>query len=132
MPPKKRKKRLGKSIEVDGFEGMREALQRLADLPRGQMDHWDQAMERFYDHSQRFVHVDSVNLKKSGRHDPSVRVAHRAIGELIYGGRFGVNYAVYEFARGQSHDATQRAMNVSSATFAKTLGDMCIDAAKGV
>jgi hypothetical protein len=131
MPPK-RKKKLGQSIRVEGWDGMLAALDRIGDLPKGQMEHWDQAMERFYDRSQQLVHVDSVNLKRSGRFDPSIRVAHRAIGELVYGGRFGVDYAVYEFARGGSHDATQRAMNQVSATFARTLGDMIVDAAKGV
>lgn len=131
MPPKtKRTKRLGKSIEVDDWQGMLDALDRLADLPRGQVDKWEQATERFYDRSQQYVHVDTVALKRSGRHD-TTRVVHRVIGEVVYGGRFGVDYALFEFARGGQHDALGRGFSATAATYAKTVGDMTMAAAEG-
>lgn len=127
---RKKRKRLGKVIEVQGWDGMMDALDRLAALPRGQTELWEQTTERFYDRSQQYVHVDSVNLKLSGRHH-TVRVVHRVMGEVVYGGTHGVDYAVYEFARGGNHDALGRAFRAVSATYAKTIGDMCIGAAEG-
>ncbi|HEV2927248.1 MAG TPA: hypothetical protein VGW74_01035 [Propionibacteriaceae bacterium] len=122
-----RRRQLGRSIEVVGWDGMMDALDRLTRLPFGQMGKWEQATERFYDHTQRFVHVDTVALKRSGRFEVS-RVAHRAIGEVIYGGRFGVDYALFEMGRGGSHDALQLGMNVSAATYQATVGDMVMAA----
>src|ERR1044071_1675079 len=131
MPPKaKRKKRLGKSIEVDGWDGMLAALDRLAELPKGQVDKWGETTERVYDRSQQYVHVDTVALKRSGRHSTQ-RVVHRVIGEVVYGGRFGVDYALFEFGRGGQHDALGRGFNATSATFAKTIGEMAMGAAEG-
>lgn len=127
----KRTRQFGKSIRVDGWDGMMAALDRIAELPRGQTDKWDTAMERFYDRSQQFVHVDSVNLKRSGRHTPAVRVVHRVMADLVYGGTHGVDYAIYEFGRGGVHDAPQRAMNATAANFARTVGDMAMGAAEG-
>lgn len=124
-----KRKRLGTSIEVVGWDGMLDALDRLTRLPLGQMGKWEQATERFYDHTQRFVHIDSTDLKRSGRFI-HYRVVHRAFGEVIYGGRFGVDYAVFEFGRGGSHDALQLGMNVTSAVYAATVGDMVIGALK--
>lgn len=119
--------RLGKSVEVVGWDGMMDALDRLTRLPLGQMGKWEQTTERFYDHTQRFVHIDSADLKRSGRY-ATYRVVHRAFGEVIYGGRFGVDYAVFEMGRGGSHDALQLGMNVTSATYAATVGNMVIGA----
>jgi hypothetical protein len=107
-----------------------DALDRIGRLPYGQMDKWETATERFYDRSQQFVHVDSVALKSSGRFDVQ-RVVHRAIGELVYGGTHGVDYAIYEFGRGGNHDAPQRAMNATAANFVRTVGDMAMGAAGG-
>jgi hypothetical protein len=109
---------------------MLDALDRIGELPKGQMELWEQATERFYDRSQQYVHVDTVALKRSGRHS-TTRVVHKAIGQLVYGGTHGVDYAVFEFARGRSHDALGRAFNAVSATYARTLGDMCMGAAEG-
>lgn len=128
--PAKRKRQFGKSIRVSGWDGVMDALDRIGRLPDGQMDLWRTATERFYDRSQQFVHVDSVALKSSGRFEVQ-RVVHRAIGELIYGGTHGVDYAVYEFGRGGQHDALQRAMNATAANFARTVGDMAMGAAEG-
>lgn len=129
MPPK-RKRQFGKSVRVDGWDGVMDALDRISRLPFGQMHQWETATERFYDRSQQFVHVDSVALKASGRFEVQ-RVVHRAIGELIYGGTRGVDYAIYEFGRGGAHDAPQRAMNATAANFARTVGDMAMGAAEG-
>jgi hypothetical protein len=131
MPPDaKRKTRLGKSIEVQGWDGMLAALDRIADLPRGQVPHWEQATERFYGRSQELVHVDTVALKRSGRHS-TTRIVHRVIGEVRYGGTHGVDYAIFEFARGGSHDALGLAFTRVSATYARALGDMAMGAAEG-
>lgn len=124
------RKRLGKSIEVHGWQGMLDALDRIADLPRGQTELWEQATERFYDRTQQYVHVDTVNLKRSGRHS-TTRIVHRVIGEVVYGGTHGVDYALYEFARGGNHDALGRGFNAVRATYAKTIGDMAMGAAEG-
>lgn len=128
MPDKRT--RLGKTVWVDGWAGMLAALDRLAELPKGQLELWGQTTERFYGRSQEFVHVDSVALKRSGRHS-TTRVVHKAIGQVVYGGTHGVDYAVFEFARRGSHDALGRAFNAVSATYARTLGDMAAGAAEG-
>lgn len=125
-----RARQFGKSIRVSGWDGVVDALDRISRLPDGQMSTWRTATERFYDRSQQFVHVDSVALKSSGRFEVQ-RVVHRAIGELVYGGTHGVDYAIYEFARGGSHDAPQRAMNATAESFVRAVGDMCMAAAMG-
>ena len=92
-------------VSIEGIDGWIDGLNRLGDrVGDKQVDAWQQATERMYDRTQQFVHILSGDLIASGRH--SLERGRRDItGMVTYGGTKACDYAIFEFARGGSHDA---------------------------
>lgn len=110
-------------VEIIGLDKWIAEFDRLANPDPEALIRWHQATEVMFDRSQQFVHVITAALKQSGRMD--VRETRNTLhGEITYGGTAACDYAVYEFARGGSHDALARAFEVTQATFLKTLGEI--------
>lgn len=102
---------------VDGFN-------RLGDrVGRHQRSEWETATEMFYGSTQSAVHVLSGAMKASGRYgvEPG---GHRSIeGWVTYGGTPHCDYAVYEIARGGSHDALTIGYTANIRTFEQAVVD---------
>lgn len=104
---------------------MIDAVGRLTKLSEDQEALWRRATEVMYSRSQQFVHIDSADLKRSGRTETSKTSWAKVTGVVVYGEPgTGVDYAIYEFARAGSHDAIGRAFDVTAALFEWTIGDM--------
>lgn len=78
---------------------------------------WKAAAEALYTRSQRYVHVITGRLQRSGRVD--VRTQGREVhAEVIY----DAPYAAFEHARGGEHAFLQRAYEATYDTFLRQLG----------
>jgi hypothetical protein len=70
----------------------------------------DVVLELAFELTQRAVHIDTHSLKSSGRWESDTdKIRHTWVGLITYGGptvgpKNPVNYAIYERARGGSHD----------------------------
>lgn len=70
----------------------------------------DTVLELAFEITQHDVHIDTTSLKGSGRHHSEVnRTTQTWSGMITYGGvttgpKNPVNYAIYEKARGGTHD----------------------------
>lgn len=102
-------------VITSDFSQLDEVLNRFSvDLPsyRG-VAHLENVLDRLFEETQRDVHVITGSLRASGKTSSNVR-EHVWTGEIIYGGsapgfpRSPVEYAVYERARGGSHDFLSR------------------------
>lgn len=67
-------------------------------------EEWKKAVEVLYDRTQGLVHIDTGELIGSGE-TRSFRRGDSLVGEVEY----TAPYAIYEFGRGDSHDALNRA-----------------------
>lgn len=95
-------------IDVTGLD---EWIRELADFQVSDptaLDEWRHGVERFYDNTQRHVHVLDGPLKASGRYETSRRGRDELEGTITYGGTPECDYATFEFARGGNHDALTR------------------------
>lgn len=87
----------------------RAETRRLQRLPREKDKvKLDRVLHSGFVGSQAIVHVETGSLKSSGR-EKSDRTRRRWTGEISYGGPSAgpnnpVDYAIYEKARGDSHD----------------------------
>jgi hypothetical protein len=108
-------------FEVTGLDAWIDGLERL-DRPSAAAEAgWLLSTEEFYGHTQEVVHVDTGALKASGRLSVD-RDRHTITGEVAYGGTPACDYAVYEFARGGSHDALTRGFVAAEPEFRAALG----------
>lgn len=92
-----------------------------------QVDMWEAAVEMFYVQTQRFAHVLSGDMKRSGRMEARKDGPLRVVGTVRYGGVNGtkgpVDYVAYEVRRGGSHDFFSRGMGVARKRMQKAVGD---------
>jgi hypothetical protein len=95
-------------IDVTGLDEWIDELANFEVRDPAALDAWRHGVERFYDATQRHVHVLDGPLKASGRYDTQRLGRDQLEGAITYGGTPDVDYAVYEFARGGNHDALQR------------------------
>lgn len=77
---------------------------------------WRQAGEVFFDRTQEYVHVDKGELLESGHLD--MRRGKRDVMATV---AYDAYYAVYEFARGGSHDALTRGYEATARQFEQAL-----------
>lgn len=82
---------------------------------------WKMANDHFFAETQRFVHVVSGDLKRSGHHDIHTQ-QNRVVATVEYGGE-GVDYAAYELNRGGSHDFLALGWEASQDVFQAAFGD---------
>lgn len=110
-------------VVVDGLDDWITGLERLGDrVGRHQRGEWETATEMFYGRTQGYVHVLSGAMKQSGRYD--TEAGRRSVeGWVTYGGTKACDYAVYEIARGGSHDALTLGYVANIATFEQALVD---------
>jgi hypothetical protein len=76
---------------------------------------WRVAIELFYDKTQQIIHVDSGDLKRSGKATLR-RNKLSVVGTVSYGDN-EVDYAIYEEERGGSHAFMARAYEMTQSTF---------------
>jgi hypothetical protein len=110
----------GSRITVTGLDAWIDGLDRMDRPSAAAREEWLVATEVFYGHTQAAVHVLSGDLKQSGTFGAQRRGA-TIDGWVRYGGTPEVGYAVYEFARGGSHDALTRGFVASEHEFTSTL-----------
>jgi hypothetical protein len=93
-------------VDSSGLDGWIRGLENLSRYRPGDaaLVRWRQATDYFFDRTQRHVHVITGALKESGQMDVDV-VRGNLVGTVTYGGTPECDYAIYEFARGGSHDA---------------------------
>jgi hypothetical protein len=114
-----------RNIRVDGLDKWIDGLDKFADPDAEDVAMWRAATDVFFAKTQDLVHIDSGDLKKSGRTDTREQ-GNRIVGEVEYGGTPEVNYAVYEFRRGGAHDALLRGYLASQRHFQATLAEMLV------
>lgn len=107
-------------ITVTGLDAWIDGLDRMDRPSAAAREEWLIATEVFYGHTQAAVHVLSGALKQSGTYGAQRR-GNTIDGRVQYGGTPTCDYAVYEFARGGSHDALTRGFVASEREFAATL-----------
>lgn len=95
-------------IDVIGLDEWIDELANFQVRDPAALDEWTHGVERFYDATQRRVHVLDGPLKASGRYEANRRGRDELEGTVTYGGTPDCDYAVYEFARGGNHDALTR------------------------
>ena len=76
------------------------------------LEAWQQAIDVMFDRTQQLVHIDTGELISSGS-TRSFRRGDNLVGEVEY----SAPYAVYEFGRGDSHDALNRAFELMGDVF---------------
>ena len=76
------------------------------------LEAWQQAIDVMFDRTQQLVHIDTGELISSGS-SRSFRERDSLVGEVEY----GAPYAIYEFGRGDSHDALNRAFELMGDVF---------------
>lgn len=113
-------------VEESGLDAWIRGLDRMDEPDEHAETLWRQATDVMFDRSQSYVHVITGELKASGRVNMGRRT-HELIGEVAYGGTPECDYAVYEFARGGSHDALLRAFQTTGQVFERTLGQILED-----
>lgn len=111
-------------VHVTGIDGWIDGLDRLSrGVGEHQVAEWRYATERFYDHTQRFAHVLSGDMKASGRFALDPR-GQQIEGSVTYGGTPDCDYAVYEMlGRGGEHNALQRGYLANIDAFEQALVD---------
>jgi hypothetical protein len=99
-------------------------VQGLGQMDKVMRDHtkatFQAAVERFYDHTQDRVHVDTGALKASG----DVWVEEESRDEIVAYVAYGddkVDYAFYEHARGGSHAFLRNGWQATEREFADAL-----------
>lgn len=109
-------------ITVTVSEDLERWVRGLTDfgLDSAALDEWYQANDAFFERTQRFVHILSGDLKRSGTMDVEIE-GKTLVGATTYGGTQGtegpVDYAIYELAAGGSHDFIGRALASSTDLF---------------
>jgi hypothetical protein len=93
-----------RNITVTGLDRWITGLDRMDKPTAVAREEWLVATEVFFDRTQAAVHVLSGDLKSSGTYGAQRR-GQTIDGWVKYGGTADCDYAVYEFARGGSHDA---------------------------
>lgn len=113
----------GEHMVVVGLDKWVDGLERLANrVGKHQRSEWESATEMFYGSTQAAVHVLSGAMKASGRYD--TEAGRRTVeGWVTYGGTKACDYAVYEVARGGSHDALTRGYTANIRTFEQAIVD---------
>ena len=100
------------------------------DLGDPAMEQWQAANDVFFERTQRFAHIISGDMKRSGRMETSIE-GKQIIGETTYGGVTGtkgpVDYTVYELARGGSHDFIARALASTTSTLQDGLYEAIVE-----
>ena len=81
---------------------------------------WQLANENFFSLTQQFVHVDSGELKASGREEVHLE-GSRVVATVTYGNE-NVTYAQFEINRGGSHDYLGLAWEQSQGVFEEVFG----------
>lgn len=94
------------SFNVTGLEQMLHEVESWLEHPKKAMDRLDEVLDRAYKDSQSAVHVDTGNLKASGRKTYQRNPAEWE-GEIVYGEGLSRPYAYYEMRRGGTHDFLQ-------------------------
>lgn len=114
------------SFRIEVSQEMHRWVAALGDfqLDDAALTEWHAANDKFFDRTQRYVHVLSGDLKTSGRMSSDVD-GKRLVGSTEYGGTTGtegqVDYAIYEIARGGSHDFIGRALASATDDFQEGL-----------
>lgn len=117
-------------ITVRGLQPWIDGLETFG-TPTPEMElRWRQATDTFFDRTQRFVHVETAELKSSGRYE-MFSDRRNIVGQVAYGGTAECDYAVYEFARGGNHDALTRGFEASQRMFERTLARMLAEEVGG-
>jgi hypothetical protein len=107
-------------ITVTGLDAWIDGLNRMHRPSAAAREEWLEATEVFFDRTQAAVHVLSGALKKSGTYGAQRR-GDTIDGWVRYGGTPDCDYAVYEAARGGSHDFLTRGFVASEREFSATL-----------
>lgn len=116
----------GGAITLSVSRELKDWVDGLSDFDLGDaaLTEWHAANETFFDRTQRYVHILSGDLKTSGRVHSEVD-GKTLVGFTEYGGVQGtrgeVDYAIYEIARGGSHDFIGRALAGSTASYLEGL-----------
>lgn len=104
----------GGGIRVTGLDEMIAVCDRLADTPsQRSVLIWRDATSHMFGNSQQAVHVDTGELKSSGRFHAERMARADILGQVSY----DAGHATYEFRRGGSHDALTRAYVASHREF---------------
>jgi hypothetical protein len=80
---------------------------------------WQLVTEVFFDRTQSYAHVDTGDMKSSGRHAAFIEDM-TIVGEISYNGFVDgrvVDYTQYEVGRGGSHDFFTQALNATDEMF---------------
>jgi hypothetical protein len=82
---------------------------------------WNLANEHFFGETQRFVHVVSGDLKRSGQE--RVELEHGSLVAIVEYGSDTVDYAQQELDRGGEHDFFALAWESSQSVFEAVFGE---------
>lgn len=122
-------------IEISAvFAAWRSGLRDMA-VSEGMVKEWAQVNDVMFANTQRYVHVYPVrggSLKASGKTETKRGGAGTIVGETTYGGGTGVHgrkvdYAIYEIARGGSHDFITLALNDTQSVFTEGVGQIAVN-----
>jgi hypothetical protein len=113
-------------MTTTGLDAWIDGLDRLGTPNQHARDLWDQATERFYDRTQEHTHIITGRLIASGRY-ATQRRGDTIEGRVTYGGTPEVDYAVYEFGRGGSHDALLLGFLETQGRYARALRQIVED-----
>lgn len=116
-------KRAGLRIDIpEEFERWVAGLQAV-ELDMSAAMKWEQAAEYMFSETQRLVHILSGDLKASGK------VLRGTVGGMVVttGIDYGMEYAIYEIARGGNHDFIGPALTRAERVFKETVIEIGID-----
>lgn len=116
----------GRHFSATGLDRWIEVLDNFDKASEADEVRWRQATDVFFARTQQYTHIISGALLGSGRMD-TYRDRRTITGEVGYGGTADCDYAVYEFARGGSHDALGRGFEATTDLFERTLAEIMED-----